>query len=162
LSVGDYDVRVTASLLDRLLDDDPRNSRDGLLSRPETVRRLKRAVVSDLEQLLNARNSFADLKPEFVHASRSVLTYGLADFTGLNVTTAAGERQLRDMIETAIQVFEPRLMGVSVTILPASGTDRSLRLRVDARLILEPVSEPIAFDVIMPTETRGYHVRETS
>jgi len=144
---NDYDVRVTPSLLDRLLDADHRNSRDPVLTRADTVRELKQAVLRDLEHLLNSRNPNSDLAPAFVEAGQSVVTYGLPDFTTL-ISSNADERRLRQGIEAAIRAFEPRLTAVNTTIMPVSPTDRSLRIRIDARLQMDPTPEPVTFDIV--------------
>jgi len=158
----DYDVRVTPSVLDRLLDSDPRNSRDVLPSRAESVRELRRAVQRDLENLLNSRNPFSDLPTAFAEAGQSVMTYGLPDFSALNVGNPVDQNQLRQLIESAIRTFEPRLIGVTAVIQPASQTERSLCLRVDARLVMDPAPEPVSFDVIMPMQTLKCEVKEAS
>lgn len=147
MAKNDYDVRVTPSLLDRLLDADHRNSRDPLVTRAETVREMKQAVLRDLENLLNARNAHHDLAAAFAEAGTSVLTYGMPDFTAI-LARSGDERRLRQAIDTAIRTFEPRLTGVSTTILPVSPTDRSLRVRIDARLLLDPTPEPVSFDIV--------------
>ena len=100
-------------------------------SRAESVRELKRAVQRDLEILLNSRNPFSDLSTAFQEAGHSVLTYGLPDFSSLNVASPADQNRLRQMIENTIRVFEPRLdrrdrrpatgVGNRALPLPASG-----------------------------------------
>ena len=144
---NDYDVRVTPSLLDRLLDPDPRNSRDPVVTRAETVRDMKIAVLRDLENLLNSRNAYHDLPIAFAEAGQSVVTYGLPDFSAI-LSRGADERRLRQTIEATIRTFEPRLTGVSATVLPVTPTDRSLRVRIDARLMLDPTPEPVSFDIV--------------
>ncbi len=147
----DNDVRVTPSLLDRLLGEEP-----------QRVREEKGAVKRDLENLLNSRNSFPDLPAAFVEAGRSVLTHGLPDFSGLNPSHPNDQNRLSQLIESVIRAFEPRLSGVSVTLIPDAGTERSLRLRIDARLLIDPAPEPVSFDVVMPVQTMACEVREAS
>jgi type VI secretion system protein ImpF len=147
MAQSDYDVRVTPSLLDRLLDFDHRNTRDPVPTRAETVREMKLSVQRDLENLLNSRNSNTDLEAAFVEASRSVVTYGLPDLSSM-VASPANERRLRQVIDVAIRTFEPRLTGVTSTMLPISPTDRSLRVRVEASLRLDPSPEPVSFDIV--------------
>ncbi len=158
----DYDVRVTPSLLDRLLDSDYKNSRDTIPSRAESVRQLKQVVQRDLENLLNSRNPYSDLPAAYVEAGQSVIGYGLPDFSALNVAHAGDQVRLRQLIERAIRTFEPRLATVSTVIVPTSPTDRSLRLRIDARLLMDPSPEAISFDVVLPTETLKYEVKDVS
>jgi type VI secretion system protein ImpF len=161
-SRDDFDVRVTPSLLDRLLDGDPRSSRDAILSRQDSVRELKRAVQRDLENLLNSRNSYPDLPPAFVEAGQSALTYGLPDFSGLNPSNPADQNRLRHHIESVVRAFEPRLSGISATFVPSATTERSMRLRLDARLLIDPTPEPVSFDVVVPVQSMACEVREAS
>jgi type VI secretion system protein ImpF len=159
---SDYDVRVTPSVLDRLLDSDHKSSRDPVVSRSESVRELRLAVQRDLESLLNSRNPYSDLPAAFVEAGQSVITYGLPDFSALNVANANDQHRLRQLIEATIRTFEPRLIGVNTTLMPASPTDRSMRLRIDARLVMDPSPEAVSFDVIMPLQTLKYEVKDAS
>ncbi len=160
MSQADYDVRVAPSLLDRLLDADYRESRDVTPPRAEAVRAFKRGVLRDLESLLNSRNPHADLPAGFVETWRSVVTYGLPDLSGFNPGSPVDQQRLRQVVEAAVRTFEPRLAAVGVTLVPASATDRSLRLRIDARLLIEPTPEAISFDVVMPLQSVGCEVKE--
>jgi type VI secretion system protein ImpF len=90
------------------------------------------------------------------------VAYGLPDFSALNVANINDQHRLRQLIEGAIRTFEPRLAGVATTLLPASQTERALRLRVDARLLMEPAPEAVSFDVIMPLQTLKYEVKDVS
>jgi type VI secretion system protein ImpF len=171
VSRGDPDIRVTLSVLDRLLDDDPENSRDAFQSRWESVREFRRSVHRDLDHLLNTRNPHADLKPGFKEVWQSVLVYGMPDFLALNILNDSGLADLREQVATALRRFEPRLADVSVTVELEKTDDkdkrrqltldRSLRLRVDALLQLNPEAEPIVFDIVMPLNTNKYEVRRT-
>src|SRR5262249_21751926 len=108
----EHEIRIVPSLFDRLLDDDPENSRDVTPTRAETGRAYRRAVQRDLEGLMNARNPFADLAPEFVEVRRSVLAFGLPDFSAINLTSPNDRERLRLIIKNAIEALEPRLTGV--------------------------------------------------
>jgi len=158
---SDYDVRVVPSVLDRLVDDDPRNSRDIQGSRAESVRNLKRAVQQDLEVLLNSRNAFWNLPADFVEIGRSVLTFGLPELSSYHISGAAEQTRLRQAVENAILYFEPRLAATNVLVLPGNTVERSLRLRIEAQLLLDPSPEAIAFDVIVPMMSREYQVKES-
>jgi type VI secretion system protein ImpF len=156
---ADHEVPVVQSVLDRLIDAEPRDHRDAASTHAESVRQLRRAVQRDLDNLLNSRNTFADLSPDFAEAGQSVLTYGLPDFSGLNLSSARDQNRLRLVIETAIRTFETRLTGIVATITPPTATDRSLRLHVDARLVMTPSPQPVSFDIVMPLHTRRYEVK---
>jgi len=156
----DYDVRVKPSVLDRLLDPDPGNSRDPVSSRAESVHNLKATVQRDLEELLNTRSSLQALPPGFVEVSRSVWAYGLPDFSNVNIAGSAGRALLQELIEDAIRYFEPRLTAVAVTIVPREPHERMLRFRVDAKLILQPSPEPVSFNMVMQLNNQEYQVKD--
>ena len=148
------------SVFDRLIDLEPKSPRDQLATRAASVREFRRAVERDLDDLLNSRNTFADLSPDFAEAGQSVLTYGLPDISAFAISSARDQNRLRQIVETVIRTFEPRLTGISVTLAPSAPTDRSMRLHVDARLVVDPSPEPIAFDIVMPLHTCKYEVKE--
>ena len=160
MAKGDYEIGTTPSLLERLLDTDPASPHDPQGRRWHGVTEFRTAVQRDLEHLLNTRNGYHDLSADFAEASQSVLTYGLADFSTLSVTSATDQGRLRQAVEQTIRTFEPRLAGVSVTVLPAVKGERVLSLRIDARLLVEPTPEPVTFDVVMPLATAKYEVSE--
>ena len=106
---------VRESVLDRLLDDHPDEHREAPSTRDEALRRLTFAVRRDLEWLLGTRLTWVDedlLASEL--ASRSVVTYGLQDFSHENLGNTDAQHRLRRAIEQAITMFEPRLKRVVV------------------------------------------------
>lgn len=163
MAKSDYDVKVTPSLLDRLIDNEPKTSRDPASSRAESLRDLKVAVQRDLENLLNTRNANWDLSSAYTESGHSVITYGMPDFSALVISNPNDQRRLRSMVESAIRHFEPRLAGVTTTLLPAGPTDRSLKIRIEGRLLIDPAPEAVSFDVIMPQQQNlRYEVKDAS
>ena len=165
--MGEPDVRVTNSLLDRLLDFEPGVTREPVPSRADTVQAFRQAVLRDLEHLLNSKNPHHDLPQGFVEASRSVLTYGLVDLSSIGGTTEAHQLRLAQLVEQAIRTFEPRLAGVIVTpVEKAAGSNPSraaigaARFRVEGRLLLEPHAEPISFDFDRADADQEWKIRD--
>jgi len=164
--------QFVASLLDRLDDQgapargpDPSPSADALWS----AEQFRQSVRRDLECLLNTRSPFPRLAEEFVEAKKSVLAYGLPDFSSYAALAGAhGEQSLMndplvlaEAIQEAIEFFEPRLTQVVVTPIGDTGRREPIvRLRVDARLRLDPADEPISFDIAMPLSTYAYEVKD--
>ena len=162
---ADYEIHIVPSVLDRLIDLEPKSSRDAADTRADTVRALRLAVARDLDALLNSRNTFGDLSTDFVEARRSVLTYGFPDLTTMNLSLEVNQQRLAHAIETTIRTFEPRLTGVVVTVpKPLDGSSpnpaRSLRIRMDARLVMDPSPEAIAFDIVPVRSSGKYEVKE--
>jgi type VI secretion system protein ImpF len=141
---------VRESVLDRLLDDAPDQSRDAPASREELMRRVLAAVRRDLEWLLGTRLTWVDDElAASAQASRSIATFGLQDFSHENIGNQDAQQRLRRAIEEAIVVFEPRLGRVRVTCETGEQHKRALRFRIEAILQVEPIREPVAFDTLM-------------
>src|SRR5437763_8274843 len=102
------------SALDRLIDHEPDSAfevRHGLVG---PLDRIKESILSNLSWLLNSRRSIVELPSGRNHLARSVLAFGLPDFTHLGMETAQEKESLRAAIEATIRRFEPRLTQVEV------------------------------------------------
>jgi type VI secretion system protein ImpF len=140
--------RLTGSLLDRLTEETATGAGGGASSDDhEDVAQLLLTVRRDLERLLNARRRCLPCPPELQELNRSIVEYGIPDFTGLNMSRPVEREQTRQAIERAIKHFEPRLKDVIVTVLPSEQrTDRRLHLRITAVLRTQPLPERVEFD----------------
>lgn len=157
----DNEIKVTPSLLDRLIDYEPKESKESPKSRSANLRELKLSVRRDLEFLLNSR-SFPDEIPESLEElNKSVALYGLPDFTRSNVKNPSEQIKLTEQLESAIRIFEPRLMDLQITLDPVNDIERSLRFRILAQLKVDPVPEPIAFDTILQMGSGEFEVKES-
>jgi type VI secretion system protein ImpF len=136
------------SVLDRLLDDDPGATYAEVPAPPHQVLRdLKQAVRRDLEDLLNTRLLPRSLPPHLQEVGRSLVTYGLPDFTGVPLGSARDREEFCSRIRGVLLQFEPRLKNVQVTPVSTSEPlDRTFRFRIEALLKVEPAPEPVAFD----------------
>lgn len=159
MSRTDNEVRVTTSVIDRLIDYEPEISQEALASRSKNLRQLKQSVRRDLEWLLNTRQRAGGLPEELKEASDSVVMFGLPDFTTLGLDSADDQNYIKHEIEEAVRRFEQRLEGVVVSIEPADPTDRVLRFRIDARLKIDPAPEPITFDTMLQLGSGEYQVQ---
>lgn len=159
MSRAQHDLRFTPSVLDRLLDDEPRLSREPAASRSAGLRQITEAIRRDLEWLLNTRSVADPSIREMPEAGASVLAYGLPDFTHVNFKNPSDQARMRRVIETTLALFEPRLEGVSVTLEPVERGDRMIRFRIDARLRVEPAPEPVSFDMTLQLDRGDYVVR---
>lgn len=134
------------SVLDRLLQDNP-GGRDAPQSRHQVLREMKASVRRDLEALLNTRTWCHELPSDLPHLQKSLVNYGIPDFTGTNMSRPSERSSLREIIEEIILKYEPRFKTVRVTILEADDEyDRTLRFRIDGLLHAEPAPEPVVFD----------------
>jgi type VI secretion system protein ImpF len=156
----DNEIRVTPSVLDRLIDLDPRTTEEAQRSRSASIRELRNAVRRDIEWLLNTRSHTELLDNNLEETPRSVACYGLPDFTGLAAKNPAEQKRLANAVETALRYFEPRFLDLKVTLEPLNNIDRQLKFRIEARLDVEPAPEPIAFDTVLALGTGDFVVTE--
>jgi type VI secretion system protein ImpF len=151
------------SVLDRLMkregDKSERMYFDGI-----GLRELKQAVARDLAWLLNTRmwissdsQEIGDL--EEVHSS--VLTYGIPDLSIFSWANPQDCKRIAGIVEQTIRTFEPRLLArtVKCEILPTSDvSDFSVKLRIEAVLQVDPISEHVAFDSVADFEGGGIRI----
>jgi type VI secretion system protein ImpF len=145
----DNEIRITPSVFDRLLGYDQDDTPDPSISRTKGMRLLKQAVKRDLEWLFNTRQVVEGLSPDLKELNSSLAAYGLPDLSSVNIKSPPDQRRLRAALENAINVFEPRLEGVVVTLEPIGEGEQVMRFRISARLKIEPTPEPVTFDTTM-------------
>jgi type VI secretion system protein ImpF len=155
----DNEVRVTNSVLDRLLDYEPEMTREAVGSRSKSLRELKQSVRRDLEWLLNTRQVAGGVPSELKETTNSVAAYGLPDFTHLSIDSVADQKFIKREVEEAVRRFEQRLENVVVSVEPVRSTERILRFRIDAHLRIDPAPEPITFDTVLQLGSGEYTVR---
>lgn len=155
------DVLVTLSVLDRLVDNDPRNAQEAPLTRAESVRRLRAAVRRDLEWLLNSRRIAVPPDPALVELNKSAYIYGLPDISSIHLADLNEQAKLLAAVEKTIQIFEPRLRDVRVTPMldESKKSIQRLDFRIDALLDMDPAPEHISFDTTLDAVNQNYRVR---
>lgn len=156
----DNEIRITPSVLDRLLDFEPKESKEAPKSRSKSLRELKLSVRRDLEWLLNTRCYPEDVDPGLEEVLKSVIFYGLPDFTGVSAKSHIEQKRLSQAVESAIKNFEPRFIDLKVTLEPIDNIDRLLRFRIEARLDIDPVPEPIVFDTVLQLGSGEFAIKE--
>jgi len=154
-----FDSAVTLSVFDRLIDYEPRISREAALTRSQSVHQLKEAVRRDLEWLLNTRIVAVLPDSRLREVNRSVYAYGLPDFTAYSLASPDDRSRLIRHLQTAIRVFEPRLDKVRIVPLDVEGANtRILRFRIEALLLMDPAPERISFDTTLQLTSGEYEV----
>lgn len=144
------------SILDRLID--PESSGTAMMQ-GYSVRQMYTAVLRDLEDLLNVRQTYRDLPEHYAAARDSILMYGLPDLASVESGSAEARAEIGRAIREVIERFEPRLRDLNVSLLnpEEDRTAQSLRFRIDARLSVEP-SPDVAFDTILEVASGHYLV----
>ena len=151
---------VTLSLLDRLIDEDPKSSLETPMTRAESLRRLKAGVRRDLEWLLNVRQPVQPPPEGATELEKSVYCFGLPDICSLNLGNTRIRSDLAKLMETMIALFEPRLLGVKVSLAPAAkGALPQLRFVIDGLLAIDPMPEQVSFDTVLDVTGGEYHIR---
>ena len=141
-------VRIGARVLlfDRLVDTEPESQKEIRPLRTLDKKGLKESIRRELGRLLNTRCPIplAERTEE-----RTVINYGIPDFSSLSPQNGDHRNRLESQIREAITSYEPRLADVKVMIDPAKPGDRSLVATVEAKLQLETVREPVSFSIVV-------------
>src|SRR5262245_34795135 len=157
------DQPLVPSVLDRLLDEDPTVSREPAKTRNQVLRELKQSVRRDLENLLNTRRRCLSWPSGLGELDRSLVNYGIPDFTSISVGSADVRAEFCRIIEAVIREYEPRFKTVHVKLLDnAEPLDRTLRFRIDALLRVDPAPEPVVFDSALEPTTGSFAVKGVS
>jgi len=134
------DQPLSASLLDRLMEGEDGTPRSG----PPRLSDLKNAVRRDMEMLLNSHCRCMTPREGQDQLAQSVVSYGIPDFTGLDLATEESRDRLVRHIEETIRRFEPRFLEVHVSrVNNSEDLDRTLRLRIEALMHADPAPEPL-------------------
>jgi type VI secretion system protein ImpF len=145
-------VAIIASLLDRLTDLEPRNSREVQSPEWDQLREFKDSVARDLTNLLNTRRTESAIPEDFQRTRESIAGYGIQDFT-----TAPMDREaIRRAIERSVRIFEPRLSRVTVALVEAGALQFSFR--ISGLLRTDRGMEPVVYDADLPKESRRFRV----
>ena len=154
--------RIIGSLFDRLTDLEPLHSREVAPPEWEQRERYKTSVARDLTNLLNTRRSESDIPEEFENTRKSLMAYGMPDYT-----TAPMDREgIRRSIERVVRLFEPRLSRVEVMLDPEEDDGRResykvhfrLSFRISGVLRTDIGVEPVVYDASLPKESRRFQV----
>lgn len=143
------DIRegARALLFDRLVDLDP-----GVPEEPRPLRTLNRqelraSVRREVEWLLNTRSP---IPAHLLEAwERTVIDYGIPDLAEFSAHRGDDQKRLARLLTQTISAFEPRLRRVRVAVEPLMDTHRGWLVRLDAFLVVESVTEPVSFPVVI-------------
>jgi type VI secretion system protein ImpF len=152
---------ATPSILDRLLDENPKEANENQSAMYFDLRRFKQAVARDLEALLNSRCiDLGDEIERYPHARNSVVNFGIIDLSSLSLLNPDDRAMLRDKIRITIERHEPRLAKVRVALDEPKDLERMLRFRVDAVLKVHPSKPSVTFDAMLQLSSNVCQIRE--
>lgn len=155
---SDLDNLVTIPLLDRLIDKDPKNSREPLMSRAQSVRLLKESLRRDLEWLLNTRRIKEESTDPKAELTNSLYNYGLPDLTHYSFSSSRDMNRVTWLLENTVAVFEPRLRDAKVYVEPAEKGTLQIKFRVEGILVMDPAPERVSFDTTLDVSSQSYTV----
>jgi len=153
---------VTLSVLDRLMDNDPRSpSLEAPLTRAESVRALRAGVRRDLEWLLNTCRNPEDPGSALMETENSLYNYGLPDFSAYSIGSPKDQTKLVRVLQTVVKVFEPRLANVRVVPVEINPKGlRTMRIRIEGLLLMDPAPEHISFDTTLQLTTGDFRIKD--
>jgi type VI secretion system protein ImpF len=150
---------VTLSVLDRLIDQDPKVSTEAPPTRAQAMREMKAALKRDIEWLLNTRQYAEPLEEGARELLQSLVNYGLPDICSLSTHSAGDHRKLLRMMESALATYEPRLENIKVRLEPVAPNSRMLKFVIDAFLRVDPAPEHVSFDTVLELTSGEYQVK---
>jgi len=142
------------SLLDKLFDDHP-SGMDFEPVRRFSIDAYKATVGRDLEALLNSRCFISEINlSRFIECRRSLLTYGIDDFSGFGRNSSTDCQRICQAIARVITRHEPRLRDVRVALEDLPSGIGAMRISIRGLLVMRPAAEPVNFDAMLLTTTQ--------
>jgi type VI secretion system protein ImpF len=150
--------RARASLIDRLVDDQPAVRRESRPLRTLTRKQLKAVVMRDLGWLLNTRTSG---KPSrFDSEELTVIDYGMPDFGAYFTANPEDRERLIQRMIRAISAFEPRLQKVRIAVEPIKINEKKLKILIEAVIVVHTVRAPVSFLTVFHDKTGTMEIYE--
>jgi type VI secretion system protein ImpF len=149
--------KLQPCLLDRLADDEPKNSQESRTQRVISLQRYRQGVLRDLEWLFSAsahlphegESRFA--LQDYPEAFKSVINYGTRHLFGL---VAPNMRELEKQLLEALYTFEPRILRNSLKIRTQMAGNM-ISLDVQGELWANPVPEQLHIKTMLDLQS-GY------
>jgi|HubBroStandDraft_6_1064221.scaffolds.fasta_scaffold589188_2 type VI secretion system protein ImpF len=106
---------------------------------------LRASILRDVEMLLNSRRPEKLIPEEYSEVAKSILNFGVPEFDQFgNLAAPSEQARLCKAFETAIQLFEPRLRNVKVSMIQPKKREGILRFRIEA--VIGAMSEDLIFE----------------
>lgn len=164
--------RLQPSLLDRLIDNEPKQTKESLEARVLTRQQLRAAVLRDLSWLFNATRQEPEPKSTRTQelalwqgadfARRSVLNFGMPAFSGVTLSSMDTNTIERSVAE-AIRNFEPRIDPSSLRVeikFDGGNHHNTLQMVIRGQMWSQPVPLELLLSADVDVETGNTYVRE--
>lgn len=149
---------IVPSLLDRLSDNKPYDLVEDVFSWKSDFDQYKQAVARDLEYLLNTRTDSSLDFQRWPELKKSVLNYGLPDFSHLSMSSETDRQLIQHRVQEAIKIFEPRLQQVTVSLITNFTKQAQFSFRIEGTLLVRLAKELVMFDAVLEIATQRYTV----
>ncbi|MFN3882539.1 MAG: type VI secretion system baseplate subunit TssE [Nitrincola lacisaponensis] len=148
---------MSATFLNRFLDDQPDFSEDQPVSPRIQTRLYMESVLADLEKVLNSKMN-VDFYQQV--AFDTLLSFGVVDFSSVNVASKESVEQLRLILLKTLRANEPRFSDVKVSIKETTQTRAQIAFQVDAVLSLHESAELVMFNAAFVPTVRRFRISE--
>jgi len=150
---------VTLSVLDRLIDGEPKNRSEAMLTPAQSLRAMKIAVRRDLESLMNTRRILEEAPESCKELQHSVYGYGLPDLSSMSLFSTVDQSLMLKAIEAAIEIYEPRLARPKVILRPVTEATRTVHFVIEGLLRIDPEPEAVVFDTVLELSSGTYQIQ---
>jgi type VI secretion system protein ImpF len=164
--------RLQPSLLDRLTDHHPEESRETVEDRVLSRQQLRAAVLRDLSWLFNTtraepeaasqRSAEIELWRPYENARRSVLNFGMPAFAGIT-KSRLDKLAMEAVIRQAIATFEPRIDAKSLTVtirVDPQHHHNMLQLTIRGQMWAQPMPLELLLAADLELETGDTQMRD--
>lgn len=136
---------IRASLLDRLVDDDPYTGVGTAALKTIDKKELKESIHREISWLLNTLCPCS--QDEMEREERNTLNYGVHDFSGFFPDNSENRLKLGKILREVIEAFEPRLENVEVYVEEMNDRHDRFTLSVIIRstMVTDEIREPVTF-----------------
>jgi type VI secretion system protein ImpF len=149
--------KLQPCLLDRLTDDDPKNSQESRTQRVISLQRYRQGVLRDLHWLFSAsahlrqEGQYTFSIEDYPEAFRSVINFGTRHLFGV---LALDTRELERQLTKALYTFEPRILPNSLKVR-SQIEGNVIALDVEGDLWAIPLPEHLHIKTMLDIES-GY------
>lgn len=134
------------SILDKLIDENPDKEVEKKKSTYDLYQEVKGGIRRDLENLLNTKIDWQLIPEHLTELNRSLVNYGLPDFTSTNLSSKQARMEFVAKIEAIIVKFETRFERVQVELNEQSDeVERELHFTIRALLKGDDNQEIVAY-----------------
>jgi type VI secretion system protein ImpF len=156
--------RLQPFLLDRLLDDQPGQTKESRDKNVLSPTQLRASIMRDIAWLFNTpAPSDRDGIQDFPEAAASVISYGVPDLTGMTASSVRAGDLERGFLK-ALHLFESRMSkrGLLVEVRESGDGNNTISLRISGEIIASQASERMYIKTEIDLETGQVNVKETT